>query len=315
MHKLLPGCMLILLSFAACQSRDNTEVINGLSHSLSVANEVIIDNNSIVYHEFNKLMDVQSRAKAQIWHPRIVAVQTLSSNIYKYLDGLKRRLAKMKANDKAEVEMLFKEEGDSIYYKLARYNADVILTLTPDLFENYPNVSAYLIEQIELLKQSCMSQTGILIDSLTGQPVNRQQWQNAYLHTSSHQLGIAVLNKLASHVLVTENRLISYIDNQIGCIIESFEVFRAIAVLNSSYVKAGLPIEVTAGVGSFSAASKPTITINGSVVILDDDGTATYKLTTNQKPGKYQVPVRIEYTKPDGSTNIVTKNLRYTIAE
>nr|WP_315824363.1 GldM family protein [Paraflavitalea speifideiaquila] len=74
----------------------------------------------------------------------------------------------------------------------------------------------------------------------------------------------------------------------------------------------GDAIEITAGVGAFSAAAKPKIFINGQAQTLTAEGTAVFK-TTASGTGSHGVDVRIEYAKPDGSIATVNKKLNYTV--
>ena len=93
-----------------------------------------------------------------------------------------------------------------------------------------------------------------------------------------------------------------------------YERFSAILTLSTSYVKSGQPITVYAGIGSFSDASKPIFTINGIIVPIDEEGRATYKFTAGKKPGQYLIPVKIEYTKPDGVQCVKKEIVKYTVA-
>lgn len=307
--------MALCLFLSACQTRDNPETIHAIGNSLSKANEVIAANNETVYEDLaEKLKDLRTQAKASLWMPRALTVKTLSEEVYKYINGLKQQLGALKEDDKAGVQKLFRKEGDSLYNKLVRYNKDVLLALNPEAFGDWPMVAVQLKKDIESFQKDIAARSGILIDSVSGQSPNNQHWAKVYLHPSSRPLAMAILNKIHNDVLVTENSLAYHINRQTSSLVHHYEVFRAVAVLSSSYVKAGQPIEVTVGIGAFSAASRPTITINGSVMKLEDE-VAVYNLNTNQKPGKYMVPVKIQYAKPDGSDAIVTKNLEYIIAE
>jgi len=80
-----------------------------------------------------------------------------------------------------------------------------------------------------------------------------------------------------------------------------FQVFSAIAAQNTTFLKSGELLEITAGVGSFSVAARPKITIDGKNIPLDPDGTAIYRIKAPGKPGKHVIPVKIEFVKPDGS--------------
>lgn len=93
-----------------------------------------------------------------------------------------------------------------------------------------------------------------------------------------------------------------------------YDKFSAIITLNSSYVKLGDSLEVFAGIGEFNDDLKPTITIDDQKIELNDEGVAVYSFRANKKPGKHFVPVRIIYTKPDGTTIPLIKKCFYTIA-
>ena len=94
-----------------------------------------------------------------------------------------------------------------------------------------------------------------------------------------------------------------------------FEAFYPLTTINSSNLKAGQPIEITAGLGGFSVVSKPTFVINGKNMPLNTDGVAVYNTIATGKPGRHFIPVTITYFKPDGSQSSISKKIEYTISE
>src|SRR5262249_7161297 len=121
-------------------------------------------------------------------------------------------------------------------------------------------------------------------------------------------------NKIKSEVLVTERTLVSYFLNQ--------PVVRLIcngpspvAVISSSYVKSGQSVDVTAGIGQFSATVRPKITIDGKAINLSGGDIAEYHFVANGKPGKHVIPITYEITKPDGAKLYIGKKVEYIIAE
>jgi hypothetical protein len=50
------------------------------------------------------------------------------------------------------------------------------------------------------------------------------------------------------------------------------------------------------------------------IVALKGNALAVYKLKAPSKPGKYYVPVKINYTDQDGSQQTVQKEIEYTVA-
>jgi hypothetical protein len=93
----------------------------------------------------------------------------------------------------------------------------------------------------------------------------------------------------------------------------SYSVYHAIAVLNSTYIKRGQTIEVTAGMGMFSFARRPRVTIAGNEVKFDN-AKVVHRFKADGKPGKHSLTVRIEYTNDFGAREYMDQNLKYEIA-
>jgi hypothetical protein len=74
----------------------------------------------------------------------------------------------------------------------------------------------------------------------------------------------------------------------------------------------GEELVITAGVGAFSSAAKPTISIDGAVLPIGPDGTASYKSVAGS-PGQNSKRVRISFLKPNGETAVVEKDVKYTV--
>jgi hypothetical protein len=51
------------------------------------------------------------------------------------------------------------------------------------------------------------------------------------------------------------------------------------------------------------------------IVSAGDDGKSTYELKIDNKPGKYSIPVKIEFTKPDSVTASYINYVKYTVIE
>jgi hypothetical protein len=74
----------------------------------------------------------------------------------------------------------------------------------------------------------------------------------------------------------------------------------------------GEELVITAGVGAFSSAAKPTISIDGAVLPIGPDGTASFKSVAGT-PGLNTKRVRISFLKPNGETAVVEKDVKYTV--
>ena len=150
------------------------------------------------------------------------------------------------------------------------------------------------------------------IDSIT---TNQKDLFQNYFDNVSPISALAMLNKMQNNVWVIEEKIIAFCYEQssrliIGpCIIDW-----PIIGLSSTIVQSGERIEITAGVGSFYSDMDPEVFIYGKRVALKDNALAVYKLKAETKPGKYYVPVKINYTDQDGRQQTVQREIEYTVA-
>ncbi|MGF2414749.1 MAG: hypothetical protein ACQUYJ_20595, partial [Ferruginibacter sp.] len=128
---------------------------------------------------------------------------------------------------------------------------------------------------------------------------------------------VAMLRKLENNVRVLENKFVTFCFNKIGSTDgEGFYTrIEPILALSSSYVKAGDKIEMYAGIGSFSLATKPVVYIGGKVIKPNDNGVVVYKFRALGKVGKNNLPVKIEFTLPNGKREFLDMKAEYTVAE
>ena len=123
---------------------------------------------------------------------------------------------------------------------------------------------------------------------------------------------LTMLSKFQNNVKNAESEIVTYCHNQIGAVKVIYDQFAALVGQSSNYVMPGQEIQITAGVGAYSKAAQPQISINGSSAALDADGRAVYKLTASGA-GNHSVPVNVTYTKPDGTKESKSFNVEYTV--
>ncbi|HEV8079218.1 MAG TPA: GldM family protein, partial [Chitinophagaceae bacterium] len=123
---------------------------------------------------------------------------------------------------------------------------------------------------------------------------------------------LTMLSKFQNNVKNAENQVVTYAHNQIGAVKVIYDQFAALVGQSSNYVMPGQEIEITAGVGAYSKAAQPQISINGAGAAINADGRAVYKFQANGA-GSHNVPVSVTYTKPDGTKESKTFNVEYTV--
>jgi len=126
--------------------------------------------------------------------------------------------------------------------------------------------------------------------------------------------GQALLTKALNDVLIFENAVATYCFNHAPRLRMRCEFYLPVIGLTSSYVKKGQTISLTAGIGDFINPSDAKVIINGTQVNKPLDKPAEFKMVANGAPGKHFIPIKIEFTRPDGVIATFEKNIEYEIA-
>jgi hypothetical protein len=329
MNKVIITTIFSLLALVSCQSADNVDQLIAIDESICGSSLVISQTNRVIYENLNeKLNNIISQYKALVWRPKAQEVKKLVIGISGFIDSVKVELErevviidgnKKKTYSKAgrePVTQLFQEQGKAaeLFRKLADFKHAVISVIKPAEFSDNPMMQQELIaycKKLESLILVDVPNTYEKNNSISANPANPiiEYFSNTTLLQS-----IIVLDKLKNDVLRAENTILNYYMRwmPIGRDIY-YEQVSAIVTQNSTYLKPGQLLQIYAGIGAFSVAAKPTFIINGTKIPVDSDGVVTYELKAGKKPGKYSVPVKIEFIKPDGSPITLTKNINYTI--
>lgn len=322
--------MMYLVLTALLALNVSSEILNAfktVNNSITTSNNIIDEKNAVTYKSFEtKLNDPQTAAKAAQWKPKADQAKKLSADMFAYLETLKTKLKQesglekkdgvetfIESNLDAATRLMDKQgEGKKLYDKLGGYKQQMIAILNPDEFTD-PVVKA----EITKAKADFLKSLPINLDVPKSQSGNNlsndaQGWTTNYFHMTPTIAGLTILSKFQNDVKNSESQMVDYFHKKIGEVQVVYDKFQALAMANANYVMPGDEIEVTAGVGSFSAAAKPTITINGQNIPLGADGAALYK-TTAQGAGEKSISVMIEFTKPDGTKERVPKTVKYTV--
>lgn len=328
--------MMYLVLTALLALNVSSEILNAfktVNTSINTSNDVITDKNNVTYQSFAaKLADDQTKAKAAIWAPKAQQVQKLSAALFADIETIKTEMKQGSGLKKGEHgEEHYKEDdidtptrmmdkqgkGKELYDKLANYKAQVLAVLDiknfPEELANDPKFKADLQKDVAALAKSIPIDMNVP-KSRSGKEYSNDYkgWTTNYFHMTPTVAAMTILSKFQNDVKNTEAQVIDYCHNQIGTVKLVYDKFQAIAQANTSYAMPGDQIEITAGVGAFSDAAKPKVFVNGQSIPLTSDGTALFK-TTASGTGDHNVKVDIEFNKPDGTVERVSKNVKYTV--
>jgi len=328
--------MMYLVLTALLALNVSVEVLNAfrtVNHSIEKSNQVIDEKNKMTYDAFNhELADSKTAALARIWAPPAQNVQKLSTALTSYLDSMKERLineSNPKEKDKdgkreytygnldAATRIMDKEgQGKILYAKLKKFRLDLLATLDP---ANYPSVSDSVKK--DLLRQRDVFAQHLPLDThvptteagnTTTTSDSAELWTVRYFHMTPTVAALTILSKFQSDVKNSESQVVDYLHKQIGEVKVVFDKFDAIVSPSATYLMPGDELEIKAGIGAFSTAAKPTVTINGTNYPVNEEGVADFKTKVSSTN---TIRVNVEYTKPDGSKAVIPKDIKYTVGQ
>ena len=304
----------IVLFFSSCSNNSKNElaVFKATEDALERSNKAIGDASKDIYGRIvDKIRDPMYANYTLPWKPVADRISEYSSFAIDYIDKLKiqllnaagasmenKALVFQSNNFKAVNKIFFQQKkGDELYKVLLGF-VDSIKNADPELNAEYDRS----------LKNN--------YEYLADRDKDKLSFAENFFEGNSSAGALAVLTKLENDIKNTEKDMLTYCYNRCspGCILR-YDKFQAIVGLSSSCVKAGDPIEITAGVGSFSTQAAPKFMVDNKVMNANEEGVVIYKFKTQLKAGKYTKPVTIEYTKPDGTNSVHTYTIDYTVID
>ena len=292
----------------------SSEILNAfktIDQSLSNANVIIQKKNDDILKSLQKkLADPKTAEKAAIWAPKADKAHAISDALYSYIQALKQDLKVASRLKNVDGKETFNEDD---------LEASTRLFLTgsgskgKDLFNRLTQFKKELADIDTALAKEVIPNLPLdLSIPISNSVAAKSDWAYAYFNMTPTIAAIAILTKFQNDVRNSESQVVEYCHRQIGEVELIYDQFNAFAASNSQYLMSGEELVITAGVGAFSSKAKPTISVDGNVIPISADGSATYKSTAGA-PGLNSKRVRISFIKPDGETAVVEKIVNYTV--
>ena len=298
----------------------SSEILNAfkvVDKSLVTSNTNLTTANNTLYTSLlEKVKDPTTSAKAGPWNEKAIQAQKLSATLDSYINQLKidlkkeadfkmvdidgKQVEQFKEDDLEAATRLFgngpggQNKGPELMRKLNEFRV-AMLNIDPEILKNFE-------------KSLAVEVSGPVV----GQDGKKNEFTEAYFHMTPTVAGITLLSKFQNNVKNAENQIVTFCHSQVGAVKVVYDQFAALVGQSSNYVMPGEDIEITAGVGAYSAAAKPVISINGTGAAVGPDGRANYKFKANGG-GARSVPVKVTYTKPDGTTETKSFDVKYTV--
>ena len=294
----------------------SNEVINAfrvVNKSLETSNNNISTSNATLYKSLEeKLTKPESADKAKIWEPKAMQAKQFSSDMITYIDGLKADLKKA-----ADLKMKYNAATKDSVEDFRADNLDA----STRVFEN-AGKGEELKSRLDKFRQNMLSiDPSISKEFESTFPVNtippisqdgtKKDFTQAFFHMTPTIASLTILSKFQNNIKNAESEIVTYCHNQIGAVVYHMDKAGILVGQNSNYLMPGQPLEITAGVGAYSSAATPTITINGSNVAVAE-GKGIYNTTVNGA-GEHSVAVNVSYKDETGKLVSQTETVKYTV--
>ena len=263
-------------------------------------------NNTIYASLAEKLADPKTKDKASIWEPKAAKAKKLSDDLNAYIDNLKTELKKASDSKMVDGKESFKEDnldaatrlfetegkGKELEAKLAAYRK-AMLEIDPEINTKFGKTLP------------------IDINPPVGQDGTKKEFTDAYFHMTPTVAGLTLLSKFQNNVKNAEHDVVTFCHEQIGAVKIKFDKTGVLVGQSSNYIMPGQEIVITAGIGAYSSAAQPKISIGGAGAAVVD-GKATYKVSA-AGAGAHSVPVSVTYLDQDGVSQTKTETIQYTV--
>lgn len=304
-QKMINIMYLVLTAILALNvSAEILEAFKTVDTSLQNSSANLDNANKSLYESLEKKKnDEQYKKRAEIWQPKAEEARKYSDEITKYIDDLKQELKKeaglkedgsFKEDNLDASTRLFEtnKKGDELKAKLDDYKKKMLgIDSSFKKFEaNFP----------------------VNTDPITGKEGKKKNFTAAYFHMTPTVAALTMLSKFQNNIKNAENVIVSECHSKIGAVEFVYDQFAAVVGQSSNYVMPGDKVTITAGVGAYSSAAQPQITIGGSAVAVNSDGVAVREFSA-EGAGAKSIPVNVTYTKPDGTKETKPFNIQYTV--
>ncbi len=270
----------------------SSEILNAFKtvrRSLENTNNTVTQSTATILKSLEeKTTEPATKDRAMMWFPKAQTASSTSTKLFDYIEALKGKIITLAGGNPKDPNVSFKEDNLDIVTKLMVKDGEGKKLKT--MLENYSKD----IKAIDPSIDSAFRSDFVDVSNPPGKDGKKKDWDVAYFHMVPTVAGLTILSKFQNDIKTAENKVVAYCHQKVGEVKVVFDSYAAIVGQNSNYLMPGQELEIKAGIGAFSKAAQPTISINGSSVAIGEEGFALYK-TQAGSVGPHSVPVRISF--------------------
>lgn len=285
----------------------SAEILNAfktIDESLIKTNVAVGASTEQIYKSLgDKVSDPTTAERAKVWYPKAEAVRKHAATAYNFIENLRKELiaastsgGKLKEDDQNNTTRILVKEG----------KGKQLLQILTDYKKNVLGVDPEINTEFA-------TNFNVDLNAPKSQTSKKKTWEEAYFYMSPTVGALSILSKFQNDIRTSENKVVTYCHEKVGKVDIVFDSYTAIVGQSSNYVMPGEKIQVRAGVGAFSKAAKPTITIGGTTVALGEEGFAEKEFEAGGI-GSHKIPVKISYfNQTTGKQEEKIEEIEYTV--
>lgn len=288
----------------------SAEILNAfkvVDSSLSKSNASIEGSNKTIFESLKqKMAKPETAEKANIWAPKALEAQKLAGQLYSKLEAYKDSLKRVSGFDPEKGITTYKEDDLEAATRIFIVNGK-----GPELLKDLTNFKAQLLALDPKIKTEFETKLPIDLSIPPSTTGSENSWEYNYFHMTPTVAAVTILSKFENDVKNAENQVVTYCHNQIGQVEVIYNKSVALVSQSANYLMPGQKLKVKAGVGIFSSAAAPTISIGGQTFNAAQ-GYAETEMDAGGA-GAHSLPVTIVYKGQDGKDVTVNDKVEYTV--
>jgi len=295
----------------------SSEILNAfktVDNSLMNSNGIIENKNSQLMSSLDELLkDAKTKEKAETWKPLADQAKQSSDEVYQYIESLKLELKK-EAGYNPPADTTFKEDNLEAATRLLVEEAPIGKGKGKELFSKLKNLKEKLLAlNPEIAKEFSATLPIDLTIPASKNAASNNDWSTAYFHMTPTVAALTILSKFQNDVRNSEAQVIEFCHKEVGEVKVVFDQYVPLVGTNSQYLMPGQELDIKAGIGAFSKAANPRVTVDGGSATPQADGSAEYK-TSVGGPGSYSKKVHIEFfNQSTGKPDFRDYEIKYSV--
>jgi hypothetical protein len=274
---------IIIAAVTSCSdniSREEVALFTQIDSSFAIANEQM---QSLIHSRMReldyKMTDPATSERATLWSNKADTVQTYINEAFNYLAGIKLELK------------------DS--------NSGVEALLTANQIEN-------IKKRLTTCRNTILSVDTFLFSQSI--PTIDKNLTDLSFKNLGRQASIAKLGQIQSDLRATESMFVEYCYRRVPIMDDGYTVYQLITSADNHRYYPGEKAKISAGWVTLASRMATSVTIGDHEAKRTPVGDFTHSFTVSRQPGKYIVPVTVDYLDQySGTKASITKNIEYTV--